>query len=77
MGGGYDDPHMGHQRQSAPVQVRIKQGGMDDGQALEDDMMQPDRSQLQSRGSSREVRPSMPKVDEGAPQEGYGDDFEK
>jgi len=78
MGGGYDDPHMGHQRQSAPMQVRIKQGGMGDGQALEEDTMQADRSQLQSRGSSREARAApMPKVDEDARPQDYGDDFEK
>ena len=73
------DPHMGHQRQSAPVQVRIKQGGMRDDagmgmgeQSLEgDEAMQPDRSQLQSRGSSR-AAPAMPKVDEEAAAKGGG-----
>lgn len=79
--GGYD-PHMGHQRQSAPVQVRIKQGGGMDERSLEEDSMQPDRSALQSRGSSREVgraAPAMPAVNEegGKAEEGYGDDFEK
>jgi len=54
---------MGHQRQSAPVQVRIKQGRGEMGE--DEGNMQPDRSQLQSRGSSR-AAPAMPKVDEVA-----------
>jgi hypothetical protein len=62
-----DDPHMGYQRQSAPVQVRIKQGGMGDELARgDDDLTQPDRSQLQSRGSAARAAPAMPKVDEAA-----------
>ena len=57
----------------------------EDRRQQEDDAVQPDRSQLQSRGSSRELRaaaPSMPKVDEGGvggavPAAEYGDDMEK
>ena len=75
MGAG-DDPHMGHQRQAAPVQVRIRQGQGAEGSGGGGDMM-PDRSQLQSRGSSRDVRPApaMPVVDEAGG--AYADDFEK
>jgi hypothetical protein len=82
-GDGHEDLHMGHQRQSAPVQVRIKQGqaGIDSVAGMDF----PDRSQLQSRGSSREqmrAAPAMPIVNEegtgaAAQQEVYGDDLER